>query len=80
MKAIRMRDIKKTIEAKGNDGKPAPFSCRVYTQKGKRMDCEDVVCTSSYHGGTYNIMFANGDIRTIKEHHIVSLNGMEVFV
>jgi len=80
MKAIRMRDIKQIAEAKDKDGCPAPFSCRVYTRKGKPMDCTDVVCTSSYHGGTYNIMFPNGDIRKIRELFIVSLNGMEVFV
>lgn len=80
MKAIRMRDIKNVVEAKDADGRRQPFDCRVYTRKGKPMECHEVICTSSYHGGTYNILFPNGDVRKIRELFIVSLNGMEVFV
>jgi len=80
MKAIRMRDIKKVIEAQDKKGDLIPFSCRVYTKGGKRMDCADVVCTSSHHGGTYNVRFPNGDTRKIRECYITSLNGREVFV
>lgn len=74
MKAIRMRDIKKLVET------GEPFDCRVYTSRGRAMDCAGVVCSSSYHGGTYNVVFPNGDVRKIKERFIVSINGMEVFV
>ncbi|MDR1919905.1 MAG: hypothetical protein LBQ65_09715 [Tannerellaceae bacterium] len=77
---IRHRDIAAIIEAKDEKGNRLPFSATVFTHDGRLMKLENVSCTSSYHGGTYNLRLENGQIRKVHGLLFTEINGMEVFV
>ncbi|MCD8176707.1 MAG: hypothetical protein LUE98_04505 [Tannerellaceae bacterium] len=80
MLPIRMREIASIIEAKDGEGKGIPFSGKVFKKNGELMVLKDVICTSSYHGGTYNLMFPNGQIRKVKGLFFIEINGREVMI
>lgn len=78
MNVIRMKNIKKVIESLDEKGRPVLFSCKVFTRQGKLLNLKDVRCTSSYHGGTYNVILPNNQVRKIRELFMIEVNGKEV--
>lgn len=59
-----------------------PFNCRVWTAKGEIMECQNVVCTSTFHkGNTANLLFTDSrEVRKVKVICIFEINDEEVYI
>ncbi|MDR1341552.1 MAG: hypothetical protein LBK58_16110 [Prevotellaceae bacterium] len=78
---IRKKDIRTIVEQKDGQGKPVPFDAVVYSLDGRRIELQQVQCSSGFHDhGTCKIIFPNGQIRNVKESLFISVNGREAFL
>lgn len=76
---IHIKKAVSEIERKDDEGKPVPFSARVFKKDGSVALFENAVCTSSYHKGTMNFYVpASNAVRTIRTIFLIELNGKEV--
>lgn len=67
------------MERKDQRGKNIPFSVEYVKENGAIMDAKNVILLTSYHGGTANIKFMNGQIRKIKLIRILKINDKQVY-
>ena len=80
-KVLNYKHVHRLMERKDEDGNPIPFSFRYIKLNGEVMDAENVVCTSvNVKNRTHSVKFENGQVRTIHDVLLVSIDDTRIVV